>query len=81
MKIARKIGGLESQRTPDLGVRLIENASRRKHANHFVRHAVKHNLSADDVRIAPELRLPQSVTENRHALFAQLIFVFGERAA
>jgi hypothetical protein len=79
VEVAGEVLRLEHQRTPDLGVRPVESAPRRQHANHDAGPAVEYDLPAEDAAVGAELGLPQPVAQHGDIPLAQLIFVRRER--
>jgi hypothetical protein len=62
-------------------VTAFERRILRQHADDHVWLAVEQDGAADDVRGAPELRLPQGMVQDRHMVLARLILAVGERPA
>ena len=54
---------------------------RRHDTHHRHRSLEKANRATNDGWIAPELALPESVTDHEHVVFARLTFISGERAS
>src|SRR5262249_6218847 len=81
MEVAGHIGGLESERPPELRTCAIEGAPRRQHSNNCVGMPVLKDLAADDIGIHPELVAPEHAADHDDFLLAELILTRKEQAA
>ncbi len=71
---------IECERRPDLIIARRKGELRPHYADNRVWHAAERDRLADDRPIAAESPTPQSVTQNRDLLVADLVFIFCEAA-